>query len=228
MSTGANNSHQRDQIEQIVREVLASLAGKSAAVAAASASELVLTSKVVSLKEIEGRLAGVSRVVVPRGAVFTPTAREELRKFRVSVASAVPASRQQVSQKLVLAATAGYAVAPLIAVLERDGVAVERVEAQELVTVIDRLTNAAKSGVAALLLTEQSSLAVCLANRCSGVRGALASSVAGVAEAIEHVAPNMLVVDPRGKGTFELRQLVRAWLSRGLLPCPASLQKQLG
>lgn len=228
MSTGSNNSHQRDQVEQIVREVLASLLGKPATAATAIAGELVLTSKVVSLRELEGRLQGVSRVVVPRGAVFTPTARDELRKFGVSVASAVPASRQQASQKLVLAATVGYAVAPLIATLERDGVAVERVEGQELATVIDRLTNAVKSDVMALLLTEQSSVAICLANRHSSVRAALVTSVAAVAEAIEHVAPNMLVVDPRGKGTFELRQLMRAWLNRGLLPCPASLQKHLG
>jgi hypothetical protein len=41
---------------------------------------LVLTSKVVSLAEVEGKLKDVSRLVVTRGAVFTPTARDELRK----------------------------------------------------------------------------------------------------------------------------------------------------
>ena len=81
---------QRAEVEQVVREVLAELLGrvKSTSSAAASA-ELMVTEKVVSAKEIERRLQGVTRVVVVRGAVITPAARDLLRERKIAIATAV-------------------------------------------------------------------------------------------------------------------------------------------
>ncbi len=80
---------QRAEIERIVREVLAELMAGKTTEQNSTRGELVLSSKVVSVAVLTGRLDGVSRIIMPRGAVVTPAARDLLRERRIAVASAV-------------------------------------------------------------------------------------------------------------------------------------------
>ena len=91
MAAATNNSIRRVDVERVVRQVLAGMrSGAASAAPAASGSELRLTKKVVSLADVEGRLHDVTQVVVAGGAVLTPAARDELKKYAVTIASAVP------------------------------------------------------------------------------------------------------------------------------------------
>ncbi|MGD9723968.1 MAG: hypothetical protein AB7O59_20330 [Pirellulales bacterium] len=55
----------------------------------AADGELLITAKVISTRELEHKLKGVTRLVVTRGAVLTPSARDMLREHRISMATAV-------------------------------------------------------------------------------------------------------------------------------------------
>jgi hypothetical protein len=48
-------------------------------------AELVLKDRVVTLRLLEGRLAGISRLVVPPRAVVTPAVKDELKARKIQV-----------------------------------------------------------------------------------------------------------------------------------------------
>jgi len=76
------------QIEWIVMEVLRRLGvtddgnGKPRA---PSGSELRLSDTVITLRSIEGRVAGVTRLVVSSRAVVTPAVKDELRSKKIDL-----------------------------------------------------------------------------------------------------------------------------------------------
>ena len=217
MALTGSNSSRRAEVERIVRAVLGELnagAARSAKCTEATQEEsertLVLTSKVVSLAEVEGKLKDVTRLVVPRGAVFTPAARDELRKFAVAVASATGGAKTQQARVVLATAQTTFEPAHLATALAGEGIAVERIADKELTSAVDTLTRRVvvdkKWG---LLLTDVPAAALCLANRQRGVRAVLAYSAAAAREAVTTIAANVLVIDPRGRSVFELRQLAR-------------------
>ncbi len=238
----------RDEIERIVRSVLAQLASGSAVTtrgnvpsAAAKAPsepqaatvatrELVLTNKVISVAELAGRLTGIARVTVPRGAVFTPAARDELKKYKVAIASAVGPAKSQAARTILLSVVdSTLEPTALAARLEQTGMATERVAQTGWPSAVDALcAGVEKSQRWGLLLCEQEAAAVCLANRVPGIRAALGYSVQAVQAARTALAPNVLVINPRGKSVFELLQLVRAWAGGDQPRVPAALASRLG
>jgi hypothetical protein len=224
------NSSRRKDVECIVRQVLAELggAGRSASTNGESGGELVLISKVVSLAQLEDRLGGVSRVVVPRGAVFTPAARDLLRKHQVAIASAVAAD-EATSPLLALAvAESNFRVSPLVAALAAEGMSLERVSPSGLLEVIDELCDrVARRGQLGLLLTGQTAAALCLANRQRGVRAGLGTSVEAVVKTVETIAATLLVIDPERMSLFELRRMASEFARLGRQSCPQALRERL-
>lgn len=223
MTLTGSNSSWHAEVERIVRAVLSELNVAAArdtrpGVSSERDSErtLVLTSKVVSLAEVEGKLKDVSRLVVPRGAVFTPAARDELRKFAVALASAAGAP-QAAKLKVVLAtAETSFDPAPLVAALTGEGTVVERLPQSGLTNAVDTLTRkVVVDKQLGLLITDMPAAALCLANRQRGVRAVLAHSLAAVSEAVEMIAANLLVIDPRSRNFYELRRLTRELIRAG-------------
>ena len=231
MSSGGNNGPRQQHVERIVRQVLAELLGGAAKPgSSATAGELVLVERVVSVRELEGKLTGVARVLAPRGAVFTPAARDLLKEKGIAVASAVASTTNKTAKRVTLGiAETSFEPATLVSELTRDGWQVERLPQVGLVSVSDELCEqVVKGGVRGLLITEQTAAAICLANRQSGVRAALAGDPASLPAAIQQVAPNMLVVDPRGKSPFAWKRLLKTWSDAGERACPEHLRKTLG
>jgi hypothetical protein len=78
-----------EQVEWIVVEVLRRLGAPGVAGRERSSTsadgELVVTDRVISLRAIDGRLVGVKRLVVPRQAVITPAAKDELKQRQIEV-----------------------------------------------------------------------------------------------------------------------------------------------
>lgn len=229
MTTGGNHSPRRTDVEQIVRAVLAEMTRpRRGATAPDAQGELVLTGKVVSLAEVEDRLHGVSRLVVPRGAVLTPAARDELRKHRVSIASAVTVASAAAPRVVLAVAETDNHAAPLAARLAADGLSVERCSRSDLMGAIDQLCEIVTQGeMLGLLITRQSAAAICLANRKRGVRAALGGDVRHVADAIAEIGTNLLVVNPKGKSVFEMSEMARAFVRGGRPQCPPALEPYL-
>jgi hypothetical protein len=79
------------QVEQIVVEVIRRLgmlgvAGDEHRLTPANPNgQLILSDRVVTMRLIEGRLAGVERVVVQPRAVITPAVQDELKQRRVEL-----------------------------------------------------------------------------------------------------------------------------------------------
>ena len=77
-----------EQVETIVLEVLRRLGvagGERSSTPAGEANELTLKEPVITLRSIEGRLAGVTRIIVQRRAVVTPAVKDELKKRNIEL-----------------------------------------------------------------------------------------------------------------------------------------------
>lgn len=71
-------------IERIVQEVLRRLAAMTAK-PAASEPTLSITTRLITVSELNGKLQGIKRVEVPPRAVITPAARDYLRDRNVQL-----------------------------------------------------------------------------------------------------------------------------------------------
>jgi hypothetical protein len=76
-----------EQVEWIVAEVMRRLGLVGAARNAApnGGGDLVLAERVVTMRDIEGRLAGIGRLIVPNRAVVTPAVKDELKHRKVEL-----------------------------------------------------------------------------------------------------------------------------------------------
>ncbi|HBO45715.1 MAG TPA: hypothetical protein DD670_17665 [Planctomycetaceae bacterium] len=193
--------------------------------------ELTVCSRVVSLTQIGDRLDQIRRLVVSPGAILTPAVRDALDDRGITVsydATDGPAARGGVD---VFLAVARAALDPggLIAALTTGGIAAESQAFDCLIRAVDALADRARNGSAfGVVLTSDTAAALCLANRLPGVRAVSASCPTGVIEAARAVGANVLVVDPRGKGVFQLKQIVAAFCREKPWPCPKALEARLG
>jgi hypothetical protein len=72
-----------DQLEWVVREVVRRL--QTSGGAAQGGCELAVGEKVVTMQQIEGKLAGVDRLRVPQEAVVTPAVHDLLKSKNVQL-----------------------------------------------------------------------------------------------------------------------------------------------
>ncbi len=229
MASGGNHRAQRAQIERIVREVLAELV-RATPSEGLSKLELIVATKVVSTRELEGRLEGIERLIVSRGAVITPAARDLLKERNITVASAVERETTSAGSYLVLAAAeTTYELAPLLKLLSGQNTNVQHLPGNNLIEAVDAVCQRVATGTTlGVVLTSRTPAALCLANRHSGVRAALATSRNAVHDAMRSLAANLLIADPAGKTTFEWTRLLTPWLHAGPQSCPAVLRERLG
>ncbi len=244
-------------IERIVQEVLRELrhtcataglpvgatAGSSSSAAGARVDkptvappaqdgQLMVTGRVVTLSALDGRWAGIHRLVVPPRAIVTPAVRDELRRRNVALCFAAPPANGSPATTMLLALVvdggAGDA-AQLVAALAGEPVVVRQEDLDCLIAACERLAGVAAAGNGlGLLLTRHAPAAVCLANRHQGVRAVLATDVAPTAAAAAAVGANLLVADPVALGSARLKRIVLDYCRAGARPCPKVFEKQLG
>ena len=78
----------QEQVEWIVAEVMRRLGAIQVAGddrSSSPASELRITDRVVTMRSIEGRLNGITSLVVNRRAVITPAVRDELKHRKIEL-----------------------------------------------------------------------------------------------------------------------------------------------
>lgn len=193
-------------------------------------SDLHLSLPVISVARLEGKLTGVKRLVVTPKAVVTPAAKDLLRERKVELARGAANGKPSNSGKLTLAvgvAETPYDPASLCRELKSDNGSLEELAHTGLATVTEELSEqVARGGRLGLLLTSNVSAAACLANRNRGVRAAEARCPTSTREAIKGVGVNLLVVNPVGKSTFELKRMIQVFLA-GAGECPAQWRGKL-
>lgn len=226
-------------IDLIVREVLKRLAQIEAAPVETKAesgmrkaeetdsSVLIVAERVVTIEGLRGKLDQVRRVQVRPKAVVTPAVRDLLREkkivLEVGAATTAKADRPVVRLAAGVADTT-FNTAGVLRSLSNTGVNVEQLARTGMKTVVSELADQVrKNGSLALLFTEQTLAAVCLANRFPGVRAAAGGCVPSVEKAQKAIGVNLLVVNPRGKSASELENIVKTFCRNGSPACPELL-----
>jgi hypothetical protein len=228
------------EIERLVREVLAQLSLAPAPAPPLAASppaaqvpdgQLVLDSRVVTLGELDNRLANVRQLVIPPGAIVTPAARDELYRRNVTLSfSPAAVGGRTGGLRLVLVAAGGrFDPASLAEAIGQDGIQVERHKLSCLIKATDQLAaEVVRPDTLGSLLTPHVAAALCLANRHPGVRAVHASDIPTTAAAIAAVGANLLVVDPAGTTFFQMKQMLAEFCRGGVRECPEVFKKRLG
>ena len=223
-------------IDRIVREVIARLelapdADKpTTASQAPGDGELVVSARVVTLSEVDGRLESVRRLVVTPQAVVTPAVRDELQRRNVTLAYASPAAGRAADPLRLVMVTAGKCIDPatLVRALSEEPM---RVEPQALdcpIAAAGRLAaEVVRPDTLGLLLTRHPAAGLCLANRHAGVRAVSGRDAPAVLAAAADAGANLLVIDPAAGSFFQLKQIVTGFCRGGIRPCPEVFQQRL-
>jgi ribose 5-phosphate isomerase RpiB len=243
-----------NDLERVVREVLAELGlapesgadraapadaspapppatGESGAAAKNAHGELAVASRVVTLAEVEGRLEGVRRLVVPAEAVVTPSVRDELHRRRIALVVGRGGDGSVDGAVRLVVAVPGSRLdpLPLCRALESEGVEIETHRIDCLVAATDRLAEAVgEPDTLGLVLSGHPSVAVCLANRHAGVRAVWGIDPVEAAAETASVGANVLVVNPRSTAFFPMKQMVSQFCRAGVRDCPEALRERLG
>ncbi len=252
-----------EDIQRIVREVMAQLGAASPAVDAATPAgpadvsradlpsgrdgDLFVDSRVVTLESIAGRLQGARRLMVPPGALVTPSVRDELRRRGVALVrgSGAACVRKELPRVLLVVGRArptthkwvpgrpdpadDHASMVPVQLLDQEGIDVETETSECMIAATDKLAAAVAPGQAlGLLWTRHTAAGLCLANRHAGVRAVLATGVSATAAAVSAVGANVLVVDPTTGTAYEKKQILRDFCLGGIRECPESLRERLG
>ena len=246
-------------LEKLVREVLAALGvapepaahavqqaatGDSSAAAPAADhaqttpaaaprpdGELVVLSAVVTMSELEGRLEGVRRLVVPPQAVVTPLARDELHRKRITLVydQPVPVPGAGKGRLVMMVLGSRYDPVPLTRALRNEGIEVETRRTHCLVDATDQLAGeVVEPNTLGLVVSTYPAVAICLANRHQGVRAVSGIDTATAVADAASVGANVLVVDPGTTGFFAIKQMISRFHREGPGECPEPLRERLG
>ncbi len=242
-------------VERVVREVIAELAAapKEATPAAVAVSraasdttsnppneppkssarpsnELVLAGRVITLADLDDRLEGVRRLVVPRGAVVTPAVRDEIQRRRITLSFAVAQAKVVASSLKVTLVTLGRRFDPagMIEAMQGQGAAVTAHNTDCLVEATDRLSEAiGQADTLGVLVTKYPDIGVCLANRHAGVRAIASGDPAGLDKAAVSLGANVLVLDPNRSSPYLIKRLAVDFCRGGVRECPEELKGRL-
>lgn len=231
MKPTAGEIEQAD-IEQIVREVLRRLdvpggapreLGSERNQGNADNVGPTLTGQVISLADIDGRLEAVSTIHLARGALLTPAARDYLKQRGIAISRGTAAGPTQLppsAHPMVLGVSeTNYDPSVMVGHLGKCGMHVQQIARTGLAGVVPEMCDAVGlGGQRGLLLTAETTAAVCMANRRRGVRAAAANDSATADAAIRSIVANLLVIDPAKSGTFQLQRIAERLLHAELNP----------
>jgi hypothetical protein len=217
-----------DQVEQIVREVLTRLGGKPETNVVGPSSpvkELVVNESVVTVATLGEKLGGIRRLVVSPRAVVTPSARDLLKENNVTLVRSLRTATPTAVRIALATAGTKFDVSEIVRSLRQNRAEVEQLASMGVAQVTKELAEeVGKSGKLGVLITPDTTQAVCIANRHRGVRAATAASRGEVNEIIKAVGANFVIVDPARRSRFEVQRIVEAFCLAGARQCPAELR----
>jgi hypothetical protein len=219
MSTDAN------QIELLVREVLARIAQEtkstvgvapSAAPPTRPSDELELMANVISTQSLEGKLKGIKSVRIRQQAVITPAARDLLRAANVTLVrgannsratnenpashGATAATQQPETAQVRPAALALFVPEKWVEIFKKQLCPRRALVTQadkEVEQVVSRLQMAMSSGHRLGVIVAENSFELNMFINRSGWRGVRIASWGDFQLALQEAAPDVWVLDPR-------------------------------
>lgn len=228
-------AYNEQQLETLVRQVLERLRTlqrtPSAPVSSSPKAETtlalttgngnqLLSSRVIGTRELESLKQETTRVIVSRGTVVTPAARDWLRTKQIELAwatngsaamhkqaggkSPAPISVKPATRQIVLGqATARFEATAMVRQLESRGYAVQRLAQVGMEQVIRELAaSAVFDGMPAVLLTDQPWAAVVAANRHTTTRGAWVRDRRETIAALSEMKMNLAIISVTGQSPF--------------------------
>lgn len=188
-----------------------------------TAGELTIADAVVSAAALAGRLDGVRRLLVRSKAVITPAARDLLRERKIEIArQAVSTSNGDAMTPLAIAvANTRFNTDELVRVHRNNPIAIRIVTPRGFTEMLEEMTRDVANGkTLGLFVTDDSTAALCIANRVSGVRAAAATNGAEASDAVRSIGANLLVVGPRGRTLHELKSVATRFCRGWPRECP--------
>jgi hypothetical protein len=235
-----------EEIERIVREVMAQLGLASKIVAAPAAAvadvppaaspsarngDVYVDSRVVTLESIATCLQDAKQLIVSPGALITPAVHDVLRRKGIVLVrgGAVADPRKESPRLYLVVGRTRHDPAAVVRMLSQEGIDVQLESLDCMIASTDKLAAAVAQGRSlGLLWTRHTAAGLCLANRHAGVRAVLAAGVSATAAAVSAVGANILVVDPAVGTAYEKKQILRDFCLGGIRPCPDPLKDRLG
>ncbi|MFO0905946.1 MAG: hypothetical protein U0939_23265 [Pirellulales bacterium] len=244
-------------IDRLVREVVrrlteaapapvASAAGVAAASSAAVAAPVVAapavapavaiddwrpTERVITAATLDARPATARTLVVGRGVVVTPAAKDRLRQLKMELrvdSNGASTATVQAGKVYIHATTGALVGAPLAKLVAAPAWQTESLVAAPLAQAVAELSAVlADARHVGVLVTSDRDLALCLANRRSTVRAVAAGEKSAVAAAVREWGANLLIVDPRRASIPTIKQWIDAFLLPGPRNCPAPWNQHL-
>jgi hypothetical protein len=198
----------------------------------ASDGQVTLSERLVTMSVLEGRLAGLRKLVVGPRSVVTPAVRDELARRNVQLLVGTDRATPDVAKeslRLVLV-THGHRYDPanLLAAMRKGSLAVEHQAKDCIMATSDLLAaEVAKPDTLGAVLTRHTAAGLCVANRLPGVRAVWGLDPAQVTSVAAAVGANLLVVDPAGGSLFWLKRMLDAFCAGGVRDCPEVFRKRL-
>lgn len=193
-------------------------------------AQLQLAERTITMGLVAGRLGGVKEVLIPAGAVVTPSVRDELRKRQIAMRTKDASSEAStIRADLVLGVAGGVdRTGAAAAAVQAEAGAAARIDNDCVLEVVRQVTQAvAAQPRIGLVLTDRPAVALCLANRQASIRAAWGVNVASVRDATKLIGANLLVVNPARHGVYELRGMIREFAG-GRHDCPKVYRRTLG
>lgn len=216
-------------VNQVVANVLSAIsqqgnsgqASGSAPAVATPDSSVVLSEKVITADLLAEKVKGQSVVGIAAGAILTPTAKDYLREFKISVhrSSSVASSKEQGAPWRAVVLSSSSAVKNTLTTIEQQ---TNARWSQELSASLDEAVKDAVSSLCradaggVVLFAEATEKAACLANRNQKIRAASIQDVNQLRTVISQMSPNLICINPAQKSFIELRNLVKAFANAGV------------
>jgi hypothetical protein len=187
--------------------------------------------RVLTAEDLRKQLNGQAELVLPLGAILTPSAVDELRSRGVRIVRKEAAREQSTGHqgRWRYAQEQPYPVVQSVAdALRRDGVALEPVNAMGNEPVCRWARTLAESiaqdgSLGLLVFCEDPGLLCCVANKVAGVRAAAAVWPLRRSVCVNALAANLVAIDIAGRTFFELKQLVKAVCTAALPTCSGEI-----
>lgn len=238
-------NYSEQQLEAMVRQVLERLGAlqqapnavaspsKPTAIAAqpSNTGTQLLNVRVIGTRELEVVKPETKRVIVQRGTVVTPAARDWLREKKIELAWATSGNTanakkngentlvlaaKPVTRQIVLGqAATRFDATALVRQLESRGYAVQRMAHAGLDQVARELAaSAAFDGTPAVLLTDQPWAAIVAANRHSSARAAWVRDRRETIAAQREMGMNLAIISVAGQSPFGILNTVLPFIER--------------
>jgi hypothetical protein len=172
--------------------------------------------QVVTALELGRLLNGHRRLVVPAGAVLTPSALDELRRRGVAIERLQPVQPASTHTCWGVAQEKpDAAVATALQVLHKHGSALQNLPGPQNETPgrwARRLAELVVLGscAGAVVFCAEPALICCVANKLAGLRAACVGATNTLGRLLQALAPNLVAVEMPGRSLFEVRQILAA------------------